>query len=94
MQQLQTGADPHTAVYQALIHYLSLKLDQPIAGLTQTRLRQLLQKQGVAAEVTEQVTMLLNWSEVSRFAPANSDIQATEVTAQTKQLITQLEQVL
>jgi hypothetical protein len=94
VEQLQTGDDPHTAVHQALTHYLSLKLDQPIAGLTQTNLCQLLQKQGVAAEVTEQVSALLQWSEIGRFAPINGDIQALEAVTQTQQVITELEQVL
>jgi hypothetical protein len=81
-------------VYQALTHYLSLKLDQPITGLTQTRLRQLLQKQGIGAEISEQVAALLNWSEIARFAPVNGDTQASEALAQTQQVITELEQIL
>jgi len=94
MQQLQTGPDPHTAVYQALTDYLSLKLDQPITGLTQAHLSQLLQQQGVPAEVTEQVALLLKWSEIARFAPINGGTQAREAVAQTKKVITKLEQVL
>ena len=92
---MQAGADPHTAVYQALTHYLSLKLDQPITGLTQSHLRQLLQKQGVAADVTEQVAMLLNWSEIGRFAPTpNNGHQSADILAQAQQLITTLEEKL
>jgi hypothetical protein len=95
VQQLKRAEDdPHTAVHQALTYYLSLKIDQPIAGLTQTNLCQLLQKQGVAAEVTEQVSALLHWSEIGRFAPINGDIQAPEAVTQAQQVITELEQVL
>jgi hypothetical protein len=94
VQQLQTSDDPHTAVHQALTHYLSLKLDQPIAGLTQSNLRHLLHKQGVAAEVTEQVAALLHWSEIGRFAPVNGDVQASDAVAQTQQVIGEMEKVL
>jgi hypothetical protein len=95
VQQLKRAEDdPHTAVHQALTYYLSLKLDQPITGLTQNHLRQLLHNQGVAAEMTEQVAALLHWSEIGRFAPTNGNTQTADAVAQTQQVIAELEQVL
>ncbi len=92
--QLQAEGDGHTAVHQALNHYLSLKLDQPITGLTQTQMRQLLQEQGVTGEVIEQVAGLLHWSEIGRFSPVNGNIQASEAVSQTRQVISELEKIL
>ena len=94
VQQLQINSDPYTAVHQALTRYLNLKLDRSVVGLTQAHLRQLLQAQGVTAEVTKQVVLLLHWSEVGRFAPVNGDIQAADAVAQTQQVITALEKIL
>ena len=92
--QLRAEGDVYTAVHQALNHYLSLKLDQPITGLTQTQISQLLQKQGVAEEVVEQVAGLLHWSEIGRFSPVNGNVQAAAAKTQTQEVIAEMEKVL
>jgi hypothetical protein len=93
MALLRAG-DGFTAVHQALTYYLSHKLGQPIAGLTEAELRQLLAARGVAVDLQTEVVDLLAWSAIGRFAPTEDDSQVDEAIAQTQLLITKLEQEL
>lgn len=87
--------DPHVATADALTSYLSDKLDQPVAGMTQSALASSLQQHGVQDELVVEVTQLLSLSEGGRYAPTAMNGQnPAQLLKETEQVIKKLEKVL
>jgi hypothetical protein len=79
---------------RALLGYLSDKLNQPTVGLTTDGLIDLLKQQArLDPALLEQVKVLLNQIDVSRFAPI-SEGSAQRLGIETRKLIDELEKVL
>jgi hypothetical protein len=87
--------DPHVATADVLTSYLSDKLDQPVAGMTQSALASSLQQHGVQDELVVEVTHLLSLSEGGRYAPTSMNGQnPAQLLKETEQVIKKLEKVL
>lgn len=89
------NAHAYTAAGQALTTYLAEKLNQPVAGLTHEALAELLTKNGVSPDLIERVQVLLDTSELGRYAPgADNPEYAESLLQETVILIEALEKVL
>ncbi|MGB0387808.1 MAG: BatD family protein [Ardenticatenaceae bacterium] len=86
--------DLYTAVYQALTGYLSDKLNQPITGLTQNALSDLLHQKGLDESLTQRVNEILMQSEMGRFAPQQRRGAGTALAKETEKLLGDLERGL
>ncbi|MEZ4862531.1 MAG: BatD family protein [Caldilineaceae bacterium] len=94
-QARKIAGDPHPVVAQVLTDYLSAKLNQPVAGLTQSMLTERLHKQGLDNALVTEVNQLLVLSEIGRFAPAGPNgADDNALLTETEQLINRLEKVL
>ena len=94
-QARKQKSDLYTAINQALTGYLSDKLDQPIKGLTQNALVDLLQQKGLEPSLTEHVNDILMESERGSFAPKGmKGGKAESLVKQTEKLLADLERGL
>lgn len=93
IQQAQkTGSDPYEAASRILLTYLTEKLNQPVQGLTQKELVDLLTDNGVATAVTQKAADILTTCEMGRYAPVqDSNLQSSHLLDYTKQVIGELE---
>jgi hypothetical protein len=94
LAQRETG-NGYNAAGQILSNYLGDKLDQPVAGFTQSALTRLLAERGLKASLIERVESCLAEAESGRYAPdAGSSTQAETLLQQVDRLIGDLEKVL
>ena len=77
-----------------LTAYLEEKLNQRIAGLSQTQLASLLATKGVAMALVERVQNCLMLSEMGRYAPSGVALQGGDLWSETAAIIDQLDQTL
>jgi hypothetical protein len=89
------GADPFAVVHQALLGYLSTKLDQPMTGLTSDRLRAQLDPLDLEPALVERLQALLLEVEAGRFGPAAGRPEASQALFdRARRLIEALERAL
>jgi hypothetical protein len=61
--------DTYQLAYQILVDYLADKLNQPVAGLTQRALNELLTQKGLDTGLIERIQICLTDAELGRFSP-------------------------
>lgn len=84
--------DPYTVTGRVLVGYLSDKLNQPVAGLTQAALADLLRRKGVEEKAIGRVKDILTLSEMGRFSPLQQDgNQDRDLYKETQALLLELE---
>ncbi len=89
------NSDPHPVVAQVLTDYLSAKLNQPVAGMTQNTLAERLHNQRVDEPLVSAVNDLLARSEFGRFAPTTTNGSGDgDLLTETATLINRLEKAL
>ena len=76
-----------------LINYLADKLDQPVGGLTQSELSELLIAKGASENLVAQVRTCITISEMGQYAPIQQD-NSNQIHQEIKTLISELDQVL
>ena len=76
-----------------LINYLADKLDQPVGGLTQSELSELLIAKGASENLVAQVRTCITISEMGQYAPIHQD-NSNQIHQEIKTLISELDQVL
>lgn len=87
--------DPHVAVGHVLSAYLSDKLSQPIAGLTQRALADRLHRCGADDPLVARVCEVLALSDTGRFAPIGANgVAPSDLIWETERLIVELDTVL
>ena len=88
----KTGGDPFSASFLSLTGYIGDKLDYPVIGMTEERLRHTLVENGVSEELVERVQTCLASDENGRYAPLG-DMSGNGVSLidETEQLLTDLE---
>ena len=74
-----------------LIAYLEEKLNQPIAGLSQTQLAALLSAKGVDDGLTKRAQNCLMLSEMGRYAPSQLSLQGGNLWSETAAVINELD---
>lgn len=84
------NGDGYALAHRALLGYLSDRLNRPTAGLTTDRLLGILGESGLEPELVEQVRIVLDQIETSRFAPVGAPA-AQSVVSEVKKLIDDLE---
>ena len=91
-QAQKNHADPYAACSQTLTTYIADKLNQPVAGLTHTRLTTLLAARGIDGALVEEVQNCLAASEMGRYAPeGNGRYQPDHLLKHADQLVSKLE---
>jgi hypothetical protein len=94
-QARQQKIDPHTVIGQALSGYLSDKMNESVAGLTQAALVGRLETRGVDGTLLDQVREALSLVEMGRFAPAGSNgATQPDIFNEIERLIIELDKVL
>ncbi len=93
LRQVRPG-QAHVRAAQILSDYLGDKLDRPVASWTQTRLAEALLERGVRPELVERVQTCLMLGEMGRYAPAAQGSAGSDLLAETKELIDELEKTL
>ncbi len=94
-QARQSRQDIYSVASQVLTDYLADKLDQPVVGLTQPALAELLARYGVPANLIVRVEDCLTTSELGRYAPgADQPAHAENLLKEVDGLIRDLEKAL
>ena len=94
-QARQSRQDSYSAASQVLTDYLADKLDQPVAGLTQPALAELLTEHNLSTNLIVQVEDCLATCELGRYAPgADQPAHAENLLAEVDGLIRDLEKAL
>ncbi len=91
-QQTGVGNEADTAG-NALLAYLSDKINKPTVGLTSNDLIKLLQQSHLDADLIQRITTLLHRIDVGRYAPI-TDSSTLSILVDTRQLINDLEKSL
>jgi hypothetical protein len=87
--------DRYSAARQILNTYLADKLNQPVVGLTQPRLAELLAERGVDARLIERVNICLLEAEMGHYSPdASNPDHATNLLKEIDILIRDFEKVI
>jgi hypothetical protein len=84
----------YTEVLNALNHYLSDKLNIPVADLSRERIGQVLTDKQVGGEALTRLITTLDTSEYAKYAPGAVSGDLQQVYTDTVSLITDLEQQL
>ena len=77
-----------------LTRYMEDKLNQPVAGLSQTQLASLLPAKGVDEDLTRRVQNCLMLSEMGRYAPAELTLKQGDLWTETAAVIDELDKSL
>ena len=94
-QAQKSKGEPYAAVGQALTTYLSDRLNQPVVGLTQNELGEILSEEGIPPSLNQLVVDTLILSEMGRFAPSGAAEDSPEdIYMQAEELIVRLEKAL
>ena len=89
-----SGADPRTAAADAVLSYMSDRLDVPLGGLTRDSLHLRLREVGVSSELVQRVEEILAGGETARYSPVVDGVdRAEDSMEQATQLLTDLEEV-
>ena len=89
---LTTGVDPRAATAQAVLSYLSARLETPVSGLTRQALLQRLREAGVGSDLERRVEEILSAGESTSYTPrADSSIEAGDYANRASQLLSDLE---
>ena len=89
---LTKGVDPRVASAQAVLPYLSAKLETSLSGLTRESLLQRLREAGVGPDLEFRVEYILSAGEVARYAPlTEGSVETREHGNRTSQLLSELE---
>lgn len=92
-QARSNAQDPYIAAGQILNTYLSDKLNQPVTGLTQSALTNLLKSKNIKADLIERVHDCLMGSDMGRFGPGSSaPNHGQRLLDQTEALVADLEE--
>ena len=87
-----SGADPRVAASEAMLSYLSARLEFPLAGLTREALLRQLGEAGVQPELTASVNEILDAGESARYTPpAGGPAVAAGHAERASQLLGELE---
>ncbi len=89
---LTTGVDPRAATAQAVVSYLSARLETPVSGLTRQGLLERIRDAGVGSDLERRVEESLSAGEaVSYSPPSDSSIEAGDYANRAAQLLSELE---
>jgi hypothetical protein len=97
MKALETargqGVDPYSVSGHVLLEYMSVKLGEPLNGLTHTELAEFLAARGIDPALAGRVVACLTAGE-GRFAPERRSVEPAGLLDDTRSLITDLERGL
>ena len=89
---LNTGVDPRAATAQAVLSYLSARLETPVSGLTRQALLERIREAGVGSDLERRVEEILSAGEATRYSPpSDSSIEAGDYAKRASQLLSELE---
>ena len=89
---LTTGVDPRAASAQAVLSYLSARLETPVSGLTRQALLRRLREAGVGSDLERRVEDTLSAGEATRYSPpSDSSIETRDYSNRASQLLSELE---
>ncbi len=94
LAQAQKEGQSQEAAGPILNGYLGEKLNQPVAGLSQTQLASLLSANGVDSDLTARVQNILMLSEMGRYAPSELSLQGGDLWSETAAVIGELDKNL
>ena len=72
-----SGGDPRLAGYEALLSYLSARLETQVSGMTREALLRRLRQAGVSTDLEERVADILTAGESARYTPLAADHSGT-----------------
>ena len=72
-----SGSDPRLAGYEALLSYLSARLETQVGGMTREALLRRLRQAGVSTDLEERVAEILIAGESARYTPSAADAGST-----------------
>ncbi len=77
-----------------MIEFISVKLQRPVAGLSQRELADLLLAHGVQPKLIARVLSILTYGEIERSALAGSAVSSQDLLAETARVIDELDRLL
>ena len=90
-----SGGDPEVAASEAVLSYLSARLEMQVGGVTREALFRRLREAGVASDLEERVAEILTAGESTRYTPpATSSVTTSNHADLTLQLLHELEEAL
>ncbi|MCH7802405.1 MAG: BatD family protein, partial [Chloroflexi bacterium] len=87
----QSGSDPFTASGDALIAYISARIERPASGLTHHEVSTLLTQADISSSLVQEIDALLNLTQDGRYGPAQIGESAEPALDQAERLIDELE---
>ena len=87
----QSGSDPFVASGDALIAYISARINRPASGLTHHEVSALLTQADISSSLVQEIDALLNLTQDGRYSPAQMGESAEPVLDQAERLIDELE---
>ena len=90
-----SGSDPRIAAADAVMSYLSARLETPLAGLTRETLLRRLRESGASSGLTDRVEAVLSAGETARYIPAQENNgRGQDYADDIAQLLADLEEVV
>ena len=77
-----------------MIEFISVKLQRPVAGLSQRELADLLLAHGVQPKLIARVLSILTYGEIERYAPAGLVAASADLQLEMAQVIDELDPLL
>ncbi len=90
----RSGQSDYESLNSILIQYLVAKLNQPITGLTQSELGDLLRSKGVDGNLIENVQACLELNAINQYAPSRIDHKNADPVADIRDLISKLDKIM
>ena len=78
----------------SMIEFISVKLQRPVAGLSQREIADLLLAHGVQPKLIARVLSILTYGEIERSARAGSAVSSQHLLIETAQVIDELDRLL
>ena len=89
---LNTGVDPRAATAQAVLSYLSARLETPVSGLTSQALLVRIREAGVGSDLERRVEEILCVGEAASYTPrADESLETRDYAKRASQLLSELE---
>ena len=89
---LTTGVDPRAATAQAVLSYLSARLETPVSGLTRQELLERIREAGVGSDLERRVEEILSAGEAASYTPpADESLETRDYANRASQLLSELE---
>ena len=91
-RDLTTGVDPRAATAQAVLSYLSARLEAPVSGLTSQALLERIREAGVGSDLERRVEEILSAGEAASYTPrADESLETRNYANRASQLLSELE---